>query len=193
MIILMRHGETEHTDGFYGRTDSQLTELGFSSMVAQARLLAFDAILTSPLQRCAKVAETLALQRHCPIYFHADWQEYDFGDWEARSIAQLWQDHPQALAQLWQDPTSFTPPNAEHFMAFLARVKQARDFALSLQTQHPHLLIITHAGVIRALRLLSQQNRVNDWLTYAVPHASLHHLSPHNHQVQASCVPMPAY
>lgn len=184
MILLMRHGETEHGDGFYGQTDSALTHFGWQQMLTQAHDLTVDAIICSPLQRCAGFAQYLSQQQALPLFIEMRWQEYNFGDWEGRNLADLWQSHPAELEQLWQDPTQFTPPNAEPFNDFIARIAHARDRLTALQAQYPKLLIITHAGVIRVLRLLSQQNQLNNWLTYPVAHASLHQYCPLTLQVK---------
>lgn len=174
MIILMRHGETEHKDGFYGSTDSQLTDTGIATMLAQASAISFDGVICSPLQRCRLVAEQLARQQQCQQHLLPEWREYHFGDWEQQAIEQLWQKQPQNLEAFWQNPHHFTPPNAEPFANFLQRIQQGMQQVIALSDNHQHLLVITHAGVIRALRLLSQQTTPDQWLTYPVAHASLH-------------------
>lgn len=183
MILLMRHGETEHRDGFYGSTDSRLSEQGQASMQKCGQTIRFNAIACSPLQRCQQPAHILAEHHRCPCHILPELQEYHFGHWEGVRLDWLHQHHPEQLSAFWQTPDTFTPPGAEPFADFLARALHARSQILALHQQHPQLLVITHAGIIRALRLLAQQNTPQDWLTYPVGHASLHQLCPHSQQV----------
>lgn len=182
-IILLRHGLTEHNNGFYGSTDSKLTDAGFQAMLEAVSNLNFNRIISSPLQRCASVAKQLADQRQCPYQILPEWQEYHFGDWESLSIQQLWDEQPEALTAFWQNPYQSTPTNAENFALFLQRLSNAKN-ALAQQTDQKKTLVITHAGVIRGLRLVAQQTTANEWLTYPVAHASLHQLCPLTGQVE---------
>lgn len=182
-IILLRHGLTEHNNGFYGSTDSQLTDAGFQAMLASVSNLNFDRIISSPLQRCSKVAQLLAQQRQCPYQMLPEWQEYHFGDWEGLLIQQLWHEQPEALTAFWQNPYQFTPANAETFDAFLQRLRKAKQRLL--ETNHTTCtLVITHAGVIRGLRLIAEQTNADEWLTYPVAHASLHRLCQYTGQIE---------
>ncbi len=178
MIRLMRHGETEHQHGFYGRTDSQLTERGKQQMRSQAQGLLPDAIITSPKQRCMHIAQQLGQELSRPLLVEEDWQEYDFGAWEGKSIQSLWQTQPDALTAFWETPHHFTPPDAEPFAAFMQRIERVRSRLMQHHQQYPSLLVVTHAGVIRLLRLLAGQTSPQHWLEYPVPHASLHSLCP---------------
>lgn len=174
-IILLRHGLTEHNNGFYGSTDSQLTDVGFQAMLEAVSNLNFDRIISSPLQRCASVAIQLARQRQCYYQILPEWQEYHFGDWESLPIQQLWDEQPEALTAFWQNPYQSTPPNAEAFDAFLQRLHNAKQRLIETN-QTTCTLVITHAGVIRGLRLIAEQTSADEWLTYPVAHASVHNL-----------------
>lgn len=183
MIILLRHGKTEHNDGFYGSTDSQLTDAGREAMHHACAPLTVDAIVTSPLTRCHEVASQLATQRQCPLLILPTWQEYHFGDWEGANIAQLWQTNATDLETLWSNPYHFTPPNAETFSDFSQRLQQGITQLTHWHASYPRLLVMTHAGVIRALRLIANQTSPEQWLTYPVDNASLHHFNIETHHV----------
>lgn len=184
MIILLRHGKTEHNDGFYGSTDSQLTDGGLQAMHQACEALSIDAIVTSPLARCHQFAQQLGEQCHCPVFVLPPIREYHFGDWEGVSIAQLWQTNPQDLEALWTDINQFTPPNAESFAAFSARLQQGVENIITWQQDYQRLLVVTHAGVIRALRLMAGQTTADQWLTYPVDNASLHLFHPQTFAVE---------
>lgn len=174
MITLLRHGKTEHNDGFYGSTDSQLTDAGLQAMHQTCEKLNIDAIVTSPLVRCHHFATQLGEQRQCPVFVLPSIREYHFGDWEGVSIAQLWQTNPKDLTALWTDINQFTPPNAELFTEFSTRLQESVKAIKRYQQQHAKLLVVTHAGVIRGLRLITKQTTSDQWLTYPVDNASLH-------------------
>lgn len=174
MITLLRHGKTEHNDGFYGSTNSQLTTDGFETMNQACKSLLFDAVVTSPLIRCHLFSRQLGIQRCCPVFVLPEIQEYHFGDWEGVSIAQLWQTNPKDLEALWTDINRFTPPNAEPFPQFSARLQEGIEKINVWQQDYPRLLVVTHAGVIRALRLIAGQTTPAQWLSYPVDNASLH-------------------
>ena len=73
--------------------------------------------------------------------------EIDFGAWEGLSAESI---EPEILQQFYANPLSYTPPNAESYHDFTARIQAAWD---SLVSQHAgkSILVVTHAGVIRAL------------------------------------------
>jgi len=96
-IYLLRHGETawslsgQHT----GRTDLPLTENGerrASQLRAQLQGIKFNHVLTSPLQRARRTCELAgfgAVARADP-----DLQEWDYGDYEGRTTADIHTQHP---------------------------------------------------------------------------------------------------
>lgn len=91
-IYLLRHGETawsltgQHT----GRTDLPLTENGelrASRLCARLQGIPFNHVLTSPLQRARRTCELAgfgAAARADP-----DLQEWDYGDYEGRTTANI--------------------------------------------------------------------------------------------------------
>ena len=72
--------------------------------------------------------------------------ELNFGDWELKR----WTDIPQGVVSEWSDiHIRQAPPNGESYVELHAR---AKDFFVELTSkQHEHVLVFTHAGVIRAL------------------------------------------
>ena len=67
-IDLLRHGETERGGGFRGSLDDALTARGWQQMHAALHGAGpWDALISSPLQRCAAFASQLAAQRALPL------------------------------------------------------------------------------------------------------------------------------
>ena len=150
-LDMLRHGETEQGGGLRGSTDDALTARGWGQM--RDAVLAkgpWDAIVTSPLQRCARYAESLMQALELPLVYEKDLQELHFGAWECHSPAQLMETDERGLGLFWSDPYSFTPPDGEPVLAFRERVLAAID-RLYQAYAGQRLLLITHGGVMRLL------------------------------------------
>ncbi len=92
IAYLVRHGETawsrlgQHT----GRTDLPLTELGEQDarrLAEELAPLSFGAVYTSPLQRAARTCELAGFG--AVAQRDADLLEWDYGDYEGRTSAQI--------------------------------------------------------------------------------------------------------
>lgn len=160
-IDILRHGETALSGCLRGATDDALTQHGWAQMKAglahytEAQCaLPWQAVFSSPLQRCQDFAAQLAAEHHIPLLLDPQLQEMHFGDWEGQSTADLYQQFPQALAQFWQQPSQFTPPNAEPLLQFQQRVLRAmQQIQQQMQAeQWQRVLLISHGGVIKLLK-----------------------------------------
>ena len=96
-IYLLRHGETawsltgQHT----GRTDLPLTkngELRASRLRARLQGITFGHVLTSPLQRARRTCELAGLG--AAAQSDPDLREWDYGDYEGRTTAEIRTQHP---------------------------------------------------------------------------------------------------
>ncbi|MFI8557695.1 alpha-ribazole phosphatase family protein [Pseudomonas putida] len=147
ILDLLRHGETELGGGFRGSLDDALTAKGWQQMrEALAAAGPWQVVVSSPLQRCARFAETLGL----PVQSVADLQELHFGEWEGRSALQIMQDQADELGRFWADPYGYTPPGGEPVAAFAERV-QGAVARLAAQHAGKRVLLVTHGGVMRLL------------------------------------------
>lgn len=173
-IDLLRHGETSLSHTLRGSTDDALTESGWQQMrqtVEQAlqqdpKALVWDAIISSPLQRCRIFADELAFQLKLEVVLDANLQEMHFGDWEALTTQSIYATQPELLAQFWEKPSQFSPPNAETLQQFHARINQAIQ---QIQTymqhkQFEHVLVVTHGGVIKLLKCLAMNQPLDNIL-----------------------------
>ncbi|KCZ99029.1 phosphoglycerate mutase family protein [Hyphomonas polymorpha PS728] len=145
-LILVRHTRPEGTDGLcYGRLDVPLA----ASFEEEARALAaglppFDHLITSPATRCRRLADWLGARRGLvPLVDHR-FQEMDFGRWEGR----LWSEISEGEINAWAEHFFEGRPHGGENVADLAdRVGRA----LTCVRRWPgNILIITHAGVVRA-------------------------------------------
>lgn len=151
-IDLLRHGEPVGGRKYRGAgIDDPLSEKGWEQMrAAVGDHRPWDAIVTSPLSRCRAFAAELAARLGLPLAIEPRIRELGFGEWEGCTAEELLAHDPQRLQRFWQDPLSHTPPGAEPLTAFRARVLAAWEEWLGGHAGS-HLLVITHAGVIRLL------------------------------------------
>lgn len=150
-VDLLRHGEPVGGRKYRGQLDDPLSERGWEQMrAAVGDHRPWDRIITSPLSRCRAFAEELAARTGLPLAIEPRFRELGFGEWEGRTAEELLARDPQILVRFWQDPLNHTPPGAEPLTAFRERVLAAWEEWLGSQAGG-HLLVITHAGVIRLL------------------------------------------
>ncbi len=146
-VDFLRHGEASGGSYYRGSTDDPLTSLGWQQMNKAVADQHWDQIICSPLHRCLDFSQQLSEQTNIPLSVEADWQEICFGDWEGKTADQI---KPENLISYYQDPINHTPKNGENYLIFENRINQAWE-----NLTHTHrgkkLLIITHAGVIRAI------------------------------------------
>lgn len=169
----LRHGATESSGAFCGSTDVALSAHGWAQMRQAVAGEHWDAIVSSPLRRCAEFACELAAQRQIAVTYETRWRELHFGTWEGKRSADLPID---ALALFWNDPWLSPPAHGgEALSSFEARVMSAWH----ARRQHHvgmRVLVVTHAGVIRMLRCHARGLSPANLLSIDVPHASLHRI-----------------
>lgn len=174
-LDLLRHGQTQAGSGFFGSTDTPLSEAGWRQMWDQVAEHEWDVIVSSPLLRCRAFAERLRQQRELPLQLEPAFQELHFGDWEGQTAAQVYEHSPELLAAFWQDPYALTPAHAESMQHFSDRVLSALQ-RLQCSYAGQRVLLISHAGVMRLLLARAQGLPAAQLLQVPVDYASLHRL-----------------
>ncbi len=161
-LWLVRHARPLVADGTcYGAldvpADEQATRAAAQSL---ASLLPAGArVWTSPLRRCLQLADALGYgqgQNQGSATAEPRLAEMDFGAWEGRP----WTDIGEAALSAWTaDFPRHRPGGGESVCLFMERVARALDDARADRHAHPaeaaHPVWITHAGVIRAVRLIA--------------------------------------
>jgi broad specificity phosphatase PhoE len=125
-LWLIRHGETEWTlsGAHTSRTDLPLTANGERRVEDLKRLLAgtkFALVLSSPMRRAL---DTARLAGYAPEVA-GDLKEWDYGEYEGRTTAEIQQDAPE-----WTIWTG-TPPGGETIQQVSARADRMITRALS--------------------------------------------------------------
>ncbi len=149
-LILLRHGEPEHRNCLLGHLDSAPIPDGLASCLAAVAGLEFGLIVSSPLRRAAAAAEAIAGAAGLRVTYDDRWQELDFGDWDGKTVEEIANADRAQLEAFWSDPDSDPPPGGEPWSAIKARVAAATLEIASTENQLP-VLVVTHAGAIRAL------------------------------------------
>ncbi|HTH75340.1 MAG TPA: alpha-ribazole phosphatase [Trinickia sp.] len=181
-LVLIRHPEPAIGLGVcYGRTDVPLA--GDAAQAAQAvlgRLAELGApaplqLVTSPLQRCARLAERLARHFDCACGVDPRLQEIDFGDWEG----QRWDAIDRVALDAWAaDLRGARMHGGESVEQFEARVGDwlSRLHApLASRSSSPpsSVLAVTHAGVMRMIASLTLDEPLETTLTWPLDMASV--------------------
>ncbi len=144
--ILLRHTKTAAPEGLcYGRTEVPLADT-FAAEAAAVRAALPPGpwrIVSSPAERCCRLAQFLG----GPATYDERLRELNFGEWGTRR----WSDLPRAATEHWlADFVHRRPPGGESFSELAARAAAALS-DLAREPDTCPLLVITHAGVIRAL------------------------------------------
>jgi alpha-ribazole phosphatase len=157
-LWLVRHAQPLVEPGIcYGAldvaADAQATQQAAEKLAAA--LPQGFSVASSPLQRCELLTLTLsALRPDLVPIFDLRLREMDFGRWEG----QRWDAIGQPALEAWTaDFARHRPGGGESVQLFMQRVAAAWD---AVGTQHA--LWITHAGVVRACRLLAGGTRTID-------------------------------
>lgn len=180
-IDLLRHGEVEGGACYRGSTDDALTTTGFKQMqrateyatkYATTGVQPWDKIVCSPLQRCFEFARYLSQQISVPLETDDRAKEICFGEWEGKKAETILKEAPEKIKQYWQDPINNAPPNGERLQNFENR---AIDFwhDLVVNHQNQHVLVITHAGIIRMIIHFLLSTPLSTLFNINVPYACM--------------------
>jgi alpha-ribazole phosphatase len=164
-MIFLRHPAAAVAPGIcYGRLD---LAPGPGAEAEIARALALlpraAALRTAPSRRCRALADRIAARDGVAATIEEHLQELDFGRWEGRP----WDAIDRAESEPWAaDPWRIAPPGGETFAALLARV------AAALAEMPPGAVVVTHAGVIRAARMILAAESFDAVFAAPVPHCT---------------------
>lgn len=149
-VDLLRHGVCNDGQIYRGRTDSILSSQGEQQMAAAVQNLQWQAVISSPLQRCLSFSQDLAKRNNTPLEVDPRLEEFNFGDWEGRALDEVWSADQERVLAFWNDPVNCPPPNGESLAVMQDRVIRVLD-SIHRQYRGQHVLLVTHGGVIRLL------------------------------------------
>ncbi len=154
LVTVMRHGEVQGRAFVYrGALDDPMSERGAARVMRSAERLAipaFDRIASSPLVRCLDFAVAFARERSLPLDVLDSMQEMNFGVWEGLTPDEAAGQDP-AHHQLFRGSAGKVgPPEGESITDLHKRVSRGWVGWLA-DARGGHRLLVTHAGVMRAL------------------------------------------
>lgn len=152
-ITFIRHTSVDVETGFcYGQSDVDVSaDFEKEAAIVKTKLetMQFDAVFSSPLQRCMKLACFCGFPH--PIC-DKRLMEINFGAWEMKPWSEI--DDPQLLRWYddWENESSTL---GESFNMLISRVE---DFLVELKSDsYQHVAIFTHAGVIRSAGVIANR------------------------------------
>jgi len=161
ILTFIRHTKTVAEPGIcYGQADIDLAPTCHDEMnIILEKTINFQPqlMVSSPLQRCTKLASFL--EKHIQLPFHVDKRikEVSFGEWELKP----WDEINQPKLFEWtQAYENIPPPGGESFHMLLERFDPFWNEAW--QNEAKEMFVISHDGILRsalvkALKLSARQ------------------------------------
>ncbi len=144
-LLLMRHTRPKVAEGVcYGRLDLDVSEtFAMDAVRALDAVKAPARLVTSPLNRCRKLAERAAERFGLPPAIDPRLIEMDFGSWEGVP----WSDLPRHELDAWAGDFLHARPHGGESVAMLRH--RVTDALQELAGQEGPTLAICHAGVLK--------------------------------------------
>lgn len=169
-ISYIRHTSLDISpDICYGQSDIDVADsFNHECNTLKDKLAAyqFDAIYTSPLKRCVKLAVALELDN--PVHDHR-LKELNFGDWENCN----WSDIPRDRFDAWaNDYANLAPPKGETFSELQNRGVDFLDEMRQIYSNR-HIAVVSHGGMIRAMLAHTLNVPLKSLFRFTVDYASV--------------------
>lgn len=169
-LHLIRHTSLAIAAGVcYGQTDVDVSERFHEEghlLKQKLSQVKFDAVYSSPSQRCVKLATALNVGA---AQLDPRLMELHFGDWEM----QRWEAIARIDLDAWaKDYASAAPPNGESFSQLHARVLSFLE-DVSNHSHGKNIAVITHGGIIRALLAEALHMPLKEAFRLVIDHASV--------------------
>jgi broad specificity phosphatase PhoE len=151
-IIFVRHAESQaNIDGVWnGRTDGPLSSYGEGSLEALGRRLSnweFDLVISSPLERARKTAESFASD----IEIDEDFIEIDLGRWEEMKLEEIRAKHGDELDEALTTRTMPMGGTGESLIETGRRALSAVDRLADSLGEDQKAVVVTHGGFLQAV------------------------------------------
>jgi probable phosphoglycerate mutase len=184
-IVLLRHGETAWNveRRMQGHIDIALNAAGKRQALALARALqdeAFDAVISSDLQRASQTAQAVAEAHALPVQSDSGLRERCFGGFEGLTYDEIRCRFPREYAayQAREVDAQFPPGRAagESFRQFYQRAITA-IFRLAQPYQGRKIALVAHGGVLECAYRAALQMPLATPRDFEVRNASINRFS----------------
>ena len=151
-IDIIRHGEPEGGRRYRGNgVDDPLSKVGWQQLWDSVpENPSWDHIVSSPLLRCFEFSKALADSMNIEFTVNDNLKEIGFGSWEGRTPDDIKSNEGDALDRFLEDPVNNRPEGAEPLDDFADRVWAVYE-EIAEQYRGQHVLVVAHAGVVRAI------------------------------------------
>ena len=184
-IILIRHTSVDVPKGVcYGQTDVPLRDSFKEEATITAQQLqddVFDAVFTSPLSRCTRLAE------HCgypDAIRDARLKELDFVEWEMKEFDKI--DDPR-LQEWYDDYFHVAATGGESFIMQLQRVSEFLD-EVSRQ-KYGRVAVFAHGGVLICAQIYAGTLKMEDAFGALTPYGGIVRLQLNPKTAEQSATP----
>lgn len=155
LLGLVRHAETvwNRERRIQGQQDSPLTARGRRNARRWGEALAdcgWERILASDLGRAVQTAELINAALRVPVLTDEGLREQDWGEWTARTFAQLHRREAERLKILAEAGWGFSAPGGETRFQVLDRSRRTLQAAAG-RWPGQRTLVVCHEGVIKCL------------------------------------------
>lgn len=188
-IYLIRHGMPEKSTSekvYIGVTDIPLSTRGSAEAAQLGRYFIHHLsatttvrILTSPLQRCRQTAEEIqrvlsdgGIKLSEPSVVEA-LHEIGLGEWEGKRVQEIRERFPEMYEARGRALGTYHTPGGESFLEAGVRFQKAIEAYLPDLDESESLLIVAHAGVIRAYLSLLTGRELDHLMDIPLPYASV--------------------
>jgi broad specificity phosphatase PhoE len=151
-IVFIRHAESQaNLDGVWnGRTDGPLSEGGEASLESLGRRLSkweFDAVISSPLSRARKTAESVPGE----VHIDEDVTEIDLGKWEGMLYTEVEEKHGDELREAITTRETPMGVTGETLNQAGRRAIGAVDRIFERMSDNERVAVVTHGGFLQAV------------------------------------------
>jgi len=151
-VYLIRHGETlwNREGRCQGVTDIPLIEKGYRQVHAIANAFAgkrLGLVLSGPLQRTRETAAVLAESQGLSVETREELREWNQGDLEGLTGAELLGNHRAYFERWFQDPAGAAPPGGETLRSLQERAWPVID-SLRERTLSGPVAVVSHTMTI---------------------------------------------
>ncbi|SHJ05229.1 alpha-ribazole phosphatase [Geosporobacter subterraneus DSM 17957] len=176
-LILVRHGETQlnYQKKYCGWSDSCLTEEGLLQAKRAADKLREETIqhiYCSDLKRTVQTAERINAYHHVGLTQSKELRELNFGKWEELTYRDIKEQYPKEAADWEADWLNYAVPEGESLVIMYRRIIEAIEKIVK-EHQNKRILIVSHAGCIRATLAHYIGSGIEDYWKYKVDHCGI--------------------
>jgi alpha-ribazole phosphatase len=145
-LTLLRHTTPDVVPGTcYGRTDLDVADsFPEEAKAVLSKLPKVDRIVSSPLQRCRRLADYVGQSLGLSVEVEPRLTEMDFGSWEGT----LWSDIPRDGLDAWAADFLHAKPHGGESVAELS--ERVRATLSDWFDPSQRTLLVVHSGVVKA-------------------------------------------